>query len=117
MSVKYLQTILCLCQTALSSGVFSCSPQIAVTLLVHKIHSPQEWEALQALTVRNPGPKISQPLNEAYNHNIFMQVLEACMKNCGRRFHKEVGKYRFLNELIKVVSPKVSGLEIYVSGK
>lgn len=30
------------------------------------------------------------------------------MKNCGRRFHNEVGKYRFLNELIKVVSPKVS---------
>ena len=29
------------------------------------------------------------------------------MKNCGRRFHNEVGKYRFLNELIKVVSPKV----------
>ncbi|XP_055008894.1 ADP-ribosylation factor-binding protein GGA3 [Boleophthalmus pectinirostris] len=60
-------------------------PQIAVTLLVHKIHSPQEWEALQALT-----------------------VLEAC-KNCGRRFHNEVGKYRFLNELIKVVSPKYMG--------
>ncbi|TNN69318.1 ADP-ribosylation factor-binding protein GGA3 [Liparis tanakae] len=58
-------------------------PQIAVTLLVHKIHSPQEWEALQALT--------------------------ACMKNCGRRFHNEVGKYRFLNELIKVVSPKYMG--------
>uniref|UniRef100_A0A8C5HE58 Golgi associated, gamma adaptin ear containing, ARF binding protein 3b n=1 Tax=Gouania willdenowi TaxID=441366 RepID=A0A8C5HE58_GOUWI len=57
-----------------------------VTLLVHKIHSPQEWEALQALT-----------------------VLEACMKNCGRRFHNEVGKYRFLNELIKVVSPKYMG--------
>lgn len=32
------------------------------------------------------------------------------MKNCGRRFHNEVGKYRFLNELIKVVSPKVSSL-------
>uniref|UniRef100_A0A7N9AQ60 Golgi associated, gamma adaptin ear containing, ARF binding protein 3b n=1 Tax=Mastacembelus armatus TaxID=205130 RepID=A0A7N9AQ60_9TELE len=57
-----------------------------LTLLVHKIHSPQEWEALQALT-----------------------VLEACMKNCGRRFHNEVGKYRFLNELIKVVSPKYMG--------
>lgn len=27
------------------------SPQIAIQLLVHKIHSPQEWEALQALTV------------------------------------------------------------------
>uniref|UniRef100_A0A672FQK7 Golgi associated, gamma adaptin ear containing, ARF binding protein 3b n=1 Tax=Salarias fasciatus TaxID=181472 RepID=A0A672FQK7_SALFA len=61
-------------------------PQIAVPLLVHKIHSPQEWEALQALT-----------------------VLEACMKNCGRRFHNEVAKYRFLNELIKVVSPKYMG--------
>ncbi|KAF3700256.1 ADP-ribosylation factor-binding protein [Channa argus] len=61
-------------------------PQIAVTLLVHKVHSPQEWEALQALT-----------------------VLEACMKNCGWRFHNEVGKYRFLNELIKVVSPKYMG--------
>ncbi|XP_029013817.1 ADP-ribosylation factor-binding protein GGA3 [Betta splendens] len=61
-------------------------PQIAVTLLVHKVHSPQEWEALQALT-----------------------VLEACMKNCGRRFHNEVGKYRFLNELIKIVSPKYLG--------
>ncbi|XP_013925261.1 PREDICTED: ADP-ribosylation factor-binding protein GGA3 isoform X4 [Thamnophis sirtalis] len=31
------------------------------------------------------------------------------MKNCGRRFHSEVGKFRFLNELIKVVSPKYLG--------
>lgn len=31
------------------------------------------------------------------------------MKNCGRRFHNEVGKYRFLNELIKIVSPKYMG--------
>ncbi|XP_006145887.1 ADP-ribosylation factor-binding protein GGA3 isoform X1 [Tupaia chinensis] len=61
-------------------------PQIAVRLLAHKIQSPQEWEAVQALT-----------------------VLEACMKNCGRRFHSEVGKFRFLNELIKVVSPKYLG--------
>lgn len=29
------------------------------------------------------------------------------MKSCGKRFHSEVGKFRFLNELIKVVSPKV----------
>lgn len=61
-------------------------PQIAIRLLVHKIHSPQEWESLQALS-----------------------VLEACMKNCGRRFHNEIAKYRFLNELIKVVSPKYMG--------
>ncbi|XP_070712550.1 ADP-ribosylation factor-binding protein GGA3a [Pempheris klunzingeri] len=61
-------------------------PQISVRLLAHKIQSPQEWEAIQALT-----------------------VLEACMKNCGQRFHNEVGKFRFLNELIKVVSPKYLG--------
>uniref|UniRef100_A0AAY4ACU8 Golgi associated, gamma adaptin ear containing, ARF binding protein 1 n=1 Tax=Denticeps clupeoides TaxID=299321 RepID=A0AAY4ACU8_9TELE len=46
----------------------------------------QEWEAMQAL-----------------------MVLETCMKSCGKRFHNEVGKFRFLNELIKVVSPKYLG--------
>ncbi|XP_020508958.1 ADP-ribosylation factor-binding protein GGA1 isoform X2 [Labrus bergylta] len=61
-------------------------PQLATRLLAHKIQSPQEWEAMQALT-----------------------VLETCMKNCGKRFHTEVGKFRFLNELIKVVSPKYLG--------
>ncbi|CAJ1053817.1 ADP-ribosylation factor-binding protein GGA1-like isoform X4 [Xyrichtys novacula] len=61
-------------------------PQLGTRLLAHKIQSPQEWEAMQALT-----------------------VLETCMKNCGKRFHTEVGKFRFLNELIKVVSPKYLG--------
>ncbi|KAE8300952.1 ADP-ribosylation factor-binding protein [Larimichthys crocea] len=61
-------------------------PQLATRLLAHKIQSPQEWEAMQALT-----------------------VLETCMKSCGKRFHTEVGKFRFLNELIKVVSPKYLG--------
>lgn len=36
-----------------------------------------------------------------------LQTVEVCVKNCGRRFHGEVGKFRFLNEMIKVVSPKV----------
>uniref|UniRef100_A0A667ZVA9 Golgi-associated, gamma adaptin ear containing, ARF binding protein 1 n=1 Tax=Myripristis murdjan TaxID=586833 RepID=A0A667ZVA9_9TELE len=61
-------------------------PQLATRLLAHKLQSPQEWEAMQAL-----------------------MVLETCMKNCGKRFHSEVGKFRFLNELIKVVSPKYLG--------
>ncbi|XP_061196347.1 ADP-ribosylation factor-binding protein GGA1-like [Saccostrea echinata] len=61
-------------------------PQTAVRLLAHKIQSPQEREALYALA-----------------------TLEACVKNCGRRFHVEVGKFRFLNEMIKVVSPKYLG--------
>ncbi|XP_053711513.1 ADP-ribosylation factor-binding protein GGA1-like isoform X1 [Synchiropus splendidus] len=61
-------------------------PQLATRLLAHKIQSPQEWEALQAL-----------------------MVLEMCIADCGKRFHTEVGKFRFLNELIKVVSPKYLG--------
>lgn len=35
------------------------------------------------------------------------QVLEACMNNCGKRFRSEVAKFRFLNELIKILTPKV----------
>ncbi|XP_058496601.1 ADP-ribosylation factor-binding protein GGA3-like [Solea solea] len=61
-------------------------PQVAIRLLAHKIQSPQEKEALQALT-----------------------VLEACMNNCGKRFHCEAAKFRFLNELIKVLTPKYFG--------
>lgn len=37
-----------------------------------------------------------------------LQVLEMCMNHCGEKFHSEVAKFRFLNELIKVLSPKVS---------
>ncbi|XP_070775413.1 ADP-ribosylation factor-binding protein GGA1-like [Enoplosus armatus] len=61
-------------------------PQVAIRLLAHKIQSPQEKEGLQGLT-----------------------VLEACMNNCGKRFHSEVAKFRFLNELIKVLTPKYFG--------
>ncbi|XP_004066137.2 ADP-ribosylation factor-binding protein GGA2 isoform X1 [Oryzias latipes] len=61
-------------------------PQVATRLLAHKIQSPQEKEALQALT-----------------------VLEACMNNCGKRFHTEAAKFRFLNELIKILTPKYFG--------
>lgn len=31
------------------------------------------------------------------------------MQNCGPQFHAEVGKFRFLNELIKLISPKYLG--------
>lgn len=83
------------------------SPQIAVTLLVRKIYYSQEWEALQALTVRSNEHLCSLLLSLSLEVSS-VQVLEACMKNCGRRFHNEVGRYRFLNELVKLVSPKVS---------
>uniref|UniRef100_H0UZ16 Golgi associated, gamma adaptin ear containing, ARF binding protein 2 n=1 Tax=Cavia porcellus TaxID=10141 RepID=H0UZ16_CAVPO len=61
-------------------------PTHAPWLLAHKIQSPQEKEALYALT-----------------------VLEMCMNHCGEKFHGEVAKFRFLNELIKVLSPKYLG--------
>ncbi|XP_036135062.1 ADP-ribosylation factor-binding protein GGA2 [Molossus molossus] len=61
-------------------------PTHAPWLLAHKIQSPQEKEALHALT-----------------------VLETCVNHCGEKFHSEVAKFRFLNELIKVLSPKYLG--------
>ncbi|OPJ87509.1 ADP-ribosylation factor-binding protein GGA2 isoform X1 [Patagioenas fasciata] len=62
-------------------------PSLAPRLLAHKIQSPQELEALRALT-----------------------VLETCVNNCGERFHNEIAKFRFLNELIKVLSSKYYGI-------
>lgn len=40
---------------------------------------------------------------------MFFQFLEECMDNCGPRFRQEVGKFKFLNELIKLVSRKHMG--------
>ncbi|PSN45744.1 hypothetical protein C0J52_13782 [Blattella germanica] len=59
---------------------------VATRVIANKIQSPQEWEALQALN-----------------------LLDTCMKHCGVGFHAEVGKFRFLNEMIKLVSPKYLG--------
>lgn len=59
---------------------------VATRVIATKIQSPQEWEALQALN-----------------------LLDTCMKHCGVGFHAEIGKFRFLNEMIKLVSPKYLG--------
>ncbi|KAK3858617.1 hypothetical protein Pcinc_035205, partial [Petrolisthes cinctipes] len=66
----------------------------AVRLLAHKIQSPQERESLQALA-----------------------VLQACVNSCGPAFHSEIGKFRFLNEMIKLVSPKYLGNHTHTSVK
>lgn len=39
---------------------------------------------------------------------LFKQILDLCVQNCGPNFHKELGKFKFLNELMKVLLPKVS---------
>ncbi|XP_062508198.1 ADP-ribosylation factor-binding protein GGA1-like [Corticium candelabrum] len=61
-------------------------PLIALRLLLVKIQSTNETVALMSLS-----------------------VLESAMRNCGKTFHQEVGRFKFLNELIKLVSPKYDG--------
>lgn len=56
---------------------------VGVKLIASRIHSPCEREVLQTLN-----------------------VLDTCMARCGSVFQNEVGKFRFLNEMIKLVSPK-----------
>ncbi|KAF7384823.1 hypothetical protein HZH68_014435 [Vespula germanica] len=60
--------------------------QIGSKLLATHIQSSNEFEALQALA-----------------------LLDTCMRKCGPNFHAEVGKFRFLNEMIRLVSPKYLG--------
>ncbi|XP_050534158.1 ADP-ribosylation factor-binding protein GGA1 isoform X2 [Daktulosphaira vitifoliae] len=64
-----------------------CAP-IAAKYILSKIHSLQEWEALQAL-----------------------HLLDICMQTGSSTFQAEVGKFKFLNELIRLVSPKYSGIQ------
>ncbi|XP_070150457.1 ADP-ribosylation factor-binding protein GGA1 [Polyergus mexicanus] len=71
----------CVMLTKESEGV-----QIGTKLLATHIQSLNESEALQALS-----------------------LLDTCMKRCGPLFHAEIGKFRFLNEMIKLVSPKYLG--------
>ncbi|XP_044162895.1 ADP-ribosylation factor-binding protein GGA2-like [Acropora millepora] len=61
-------------------------PVVGIRYLVTKVKSAKEEEALLGLN-----------------------VIEACVQNCGQRFHSEVGKYRFINELIKLISSKYDG--------
>ncbi|XP_076657117.1 ADP-ribosylation factor-binding protein Gga isoform X2 [Halictus rubicundus] len=60
--------------------------QIGSKLLAVHIQSSNESEALQALA-----------------------LLDMCMRRCGSSFHAEIGKFRFLNEMIRLVSPKYLG--------
>lgn len=60
--------------------------QSALRLLVHRIQSSNEQEAINALL-----------------------TLDICAERCGHGFQDEIGKFRFLNELIKLVSPKYLG--------
>ncbi|CAG0886127.1 unnamed protein product [Darwinula stevensoni] len=58
----------------------------SIKLLAEKIQSIDEREAEAAL-----------------------EVLESCARRCGPKFQSEIGKFRFLNEMVKLVSPKYLG--------
>ncbi|CAL8081454.1 unnamed protein product [Calicophoron daubneyi] len=61
-------------------------PSVALRLLAHKIQSPQEREALNALS-----------------------LLETIANQCNPSFISELGKFKFLNEIVKILSPKYLG--------
>lgn len=119
MFAKYVQTVLPVAsKISVSSGIFSRQPSNSCT-------SARPQNPLPARMGGSAGADSKQCFTKMPDSSVFflncqtkylisttLQVLEACMKNCGRRFHNEVGKYRFLNELIKVVSPMVSCLQI-----
>lgn len=58
-------------------------PRDALQMILDRLHTKSEPVTLHTLT-----------------------LLEACVKNCGPEMHAVVSKFKFLNELIKLVSPK-----------
>ncbi|CAG5121768.1 unnamed protein product, partial [Candidula unifasciata] len=51
--------------------------------------------------------KLSQNVGKNYTSIIYcLTCIEACVKNCGRRFHIQVANKDFLHDLIKIIGPK-----------
>ncbi|XP_018330161.1 ADP-ribosylation factor-binding protein GGA1 isoform X2 [Agrilus planipennis] len=61
-------------------------PPIALKLIANRLHTKNEKQTLLTL-----------------------DMLDVCMKRCNSLFVSEVAKFRFLNEMIKLVSPKYLG--------
>lgn len=93
---------------------------IARELLVSRIQSTNTKESLLALEVSACVCVFCDKLNHVIN-NMFTfcsslarpllppKALEECMESLGREFRSEINKFRFLNELIKMVSKKYNG--------
>ncbi|MGH0160509.1 UNVERIFIED_CONTAM: hypothetical protein FKN15_039543 [Acipenser sinensis] len=64
----------------------------------------EKWEFIKGFY-----EQVNKELEGEGAHSVSYKILETCMNNCGKRFHSEAGKFRFLNELIKVLSPKYLG--------
>ena len=81
--------------------------QMAIDLIVNKMLSTQEWEVSIALYV-SPVSSTMNGEDNVFDRNK-LKVLEACVKNCGDPMHELIGRFRFLNEMIKLISPKYYG--------
>ena len=79
---------------------------VAPQLLAGRIQSGNAREALLALEVSWPTFLIRIRIVFTF---FVEQALEECMETCGREFRSEINKFRFLNELIKLVSKKFEG--------
>uniref|UniRef100_A0AC34Q5T4 KAP NTPase domain-containing protein n=1 Tax=Panagrolaimus sp. JU765 TaxID=591449 RepID=A0AC34Q5T4_9BILA len=64
------------------------SPYIAMKLLSYKLLSPDQSEASNSL-----------------------DAMDICVRKCGSRVVNEIGKYKFLNQFIRLLSPKYQGFE------
>ncbi|CAJ0914162.1 unnamed protein product, partial [Mesorhabditis belari] len=62
--------------------------QLAVSQLGHKIASPNQDESLYSL-----------------------QAIDLLVRRCGAKIHTRVGKFRFLNQLVRLLTPKYLGKE------
>ncbi|CAD6193029.1 unnamed protein product [Caenorhabditis auriculariae] len=61
---------------------------VAIEILAHKVVSPDQDEALYSL-----------------------QTVDALARRCGEKVHIRLGRYRFLNQLVKIITPKYLGAQ------
>lgn len=61
----------------------------------------KDFDAAQLILTVN-----QQPFSRMLCHGTFFQVLETCVKNCGKRFHAIVLSKDYASELVKCIGPK-----------
>eukprot|EP00042_Codosiga_hollandica_P018406 m.54015 g.54015 ORF g.54015 m.54015 type:complete len:665 (+) comp48684_c0_seq2:98-2092(+) len=81
-----------------------------------KLHD-EDWKSIESFCMvvkrgkESPVGVLQMILDRLRSTNVVvathaLSLLEAVVKNCGLEIHSQIGKFRFLNELIKLVSPK-----------
>lgn len=91
-----------LCWFVENSTIFSWFSGDGVGRKAHNFWRYWSWPA-------EPELSKNKALEAKFRNSNCFQVLETCVKRCTSHFLPEIGKFRFLNELIKLVSPKYLG--------